>query len=209
MALTLDIKTVIVELNNGTQAKIFDQTGDYDAVNNPTGWGNGTTNPSRDAITKITITIDKGDISYSEEFTDAGDIEDFLDPTIGLVFNSSDVLGSAYDIFEDGVYTFQTKIEGTWSGSPSPYEVYDEHFEFFLWNMWADIRKLTTTLQVPITNYLESYNISLLNCLFDDILFNCQFGQRTKAEEIYTFLRNVLDNNTVLTELFKNFKTYA
>ena len=74
--------------------------------------------------------------------------------------------------------------------------------------MWYDIRQLVITMETPIINYLESYNISLLNALFDDILFSCQIGNITNADKIYNFLRNTLDNETVLTELFKNFRNY-
>jgi hypothetical protein len=197
--MALDLKTVVVQQNNGSQIRLFDNTGDYDASNNLTGWGS--PNPVRANITQITISITKGDIVFSQDYTRT-DITNFLNPIIGITINSTDMLGAAYDVFEDGLYEIEIAI------TADSVLYYDNKYEYMLWQMWAEIRRLTLTMEVPIINYLESYNTSLLNSLFDDILYACQYGQVEKATEIYTFLRNVLDNETVLTELFKNFRNY-
>jgi hypothetical protein len=197
--MALDPKTVVVQQNNGSQIKLYDNTGDYDLTNNPTGWG--APNPARADVTQITLSVTKGDVSYSVVLT-GSDITDFLDPSIGNTINSTDMLGSGYDVYEDGLYEIQTAIV-----EPGGTH-YDNKYEYMLWAMWADIRRLTMTMEIPIINYLESYNTSLLNTLFDSILFNCQQGMVAAATETYTFVRNVLDNETVLTELFKNFRNY-
>lgn len=198
--MALDLKTVVVQQSNGTQVKLYDNTGDYDVTNNPTGWGS--PNPTRASITAIVIDIERGDISYSKTLT-AQERTDYLDPTVGVTLTSTAVLGSGYAVYEDGLYEIQISI--TEPGDTH----YDNKYEYMLWAMWDDIRHLVLTMEVPIVNYLESYNIALLNALFDDILYACQYGQVSTADEIYTFLRNVLDNETVLTELFKNFRNYA
>jgi hypothetical protein len=198
--MALDLKTVVIQQNNGSQIKLFDNTGDYDILENLTGWG--TPNPARTDSTKLTITIEKGDIEFTEDYT-GSDITNFLDPTIGITLDSTDVLGSGYETYEDGLYAIQIAI------TASAVIYYDNKYEYMLWEIWCAIRKLTLTMEVPIVNYLESYNIALLNALFDDILYACQYGQVTYATEIYTFLKNVVDNETVLTELFKNFRNYA
>lgn len=197
--MALDPKTVVVQQNNGSQIKLYDNTGDYDVTNNPTGWGS--PNPARSDVTEITLSITKGDVSYDRVLA-GSDITDYLDPSVGATINSSDMLGSGYDVYEDGLYEIQVEIVE--SGGTH----YDNKYEYMLWAMWADIRRLTMTMEIPIINYLEAYNIALLNTLFDSILFNCQQGQVSNATEIYTFVRNVLDNETVLTELFKNFRNY-
>lgn len=198
--MALDIKTVIVQQDNGSQIKLFDNTGDYDAENNTGGWG--TPNIDRTDIVTITITVAKGDVEYSIILT-GSDVTDYLDPTIGLTLNSTTVLGAAYLTYEDGLYEFQIDMEDV-SLTYSDYRI-----DFLLWTLWNDIRHLTLTMQVPVINYLESYNIALCNALFDDILYACQYGESTVATKIYNFLRSTLDNNTVLTELFKNYKNYA
>ena len=199
--MSLDLKTIVYQQNNGSQVKLFDNSGDYDAVNNPTGWG--APNPERTDVTSILIEVQKGDITYSKTLSTPTEIANYLDPSIGITINSTDLLGAGYTVFEDGLYEFQISLTEP-SGSH-----YDNKYEFFLWKMWCDIRKLTLTMSVPVINYLESYNIALLNTLFDDIIFSCQYGQTDNATEIYNFLRNTLDNETVLTELFKNFRNYA
>ncbi len=198
--MALDLKTVVVQQSNGSQIKLFDNTGDYDATNNPSGWGS--PNPIRTDITSIIVIVKKGDVIFTETLI-GSDAISFLNPIEGYTLNSTNVLGANYDTFEDGLYEIQ--IEMTTSGD----SIYDTKYEYMLWSMWCDIRHLTMTMEVPVINYLESYNIALLNTLFDDILFACQYGQTTYATEIYTFLRNVLDNETVLTELFKNYRNYA
>lgn len=208
MAVNLDIKTIIAQQSNGSQVKIFDNSGDYDVNENPSGWGDGTTAPARSAVTQITINVEKGDITYQKIIVDSTEIEDYLNGT-GTFISSSDSLGAEYPVFDDGKYGIQVKIEGTWSGSPSPYEAYDWKYTYFLWKMYCDIRKLVIGLDIPIRNHLESYNSALLLVLFDDILFSCQYGDIQNADKIYNYLRDVLDNETVLTELFKNFRNYA
>ena len=198
--MSLDLKTVVVQQSNGSQLKLFDNSGEYDATNNPTGWG--TPNIARTDIILLKITIEYGDITFTEDYI-GSDITDFLDPTIGLTLNVSTVLGSGYDTYEDGLYSIQIQMD------TAAASYYDTKYEYMLWQMWCDIRHLVLTMEVPVVNYLESYNIALLNTLFDDILYACEYGQTNYATEIYTFLRNVLDNETVLTELFKNFKNYA
>ena len=57
MSVYLNLKTVVVQLGNGTQVKLFDNSGDYHLTLNPTGWGDGSTAPARVAVTQITIDV--------------------------------------------------------------------------------------------------------------------------------------------------------
>jgi len=205
----VNLKVTVNQLNSGGTVQLFDSTLDYDAVTNPGGWCTDALgpNPQRTDVTELVIKIEKGDLSEELTYTDAADIADYLDPTHGIVLNSTDLFGTAYDVFEDGIYTITITMTGTYDGSA--FSVYDEIYEALLWNMWNEIRHLVITIDVPISDYRQAYNAALLNMLFDSIIFNCQYGRVAQAQKIIDYVSSVLDNNTSLTELFKNFENYG
>ena len=209
----MNLKTTVNQLNNGKTLHIYDSTLDYDADSNPGGWGtaDGQVNPTRASVDSLILTLGSGIMTTTLTYTDPADITKYLDPTRGLLLDSEDLFGGAYEVFEDGIYTITVVMSGTATldiGS-TDFEVADEIYEFLGWSLHNRIRKLVATIQVPIVNYQEAYKTALLNTLFDAIVYNCEFGHTSNAQNIINYLTNVLDNNTSLTELFKNFENYG
>lgn len=209
----LNIKTTVNQLSNGKTVQIYDSTLDYHIDDNPGGWctSTGQANPMRSTVDSLTIIIEMGSLTETIVYTDAADIAKYLDPTQGLLLSSLTLFGSAYTVFEDGIYTITVTMAGhaTLVDGATDYTVDDQIYEYFGWAMWNRIRKLVATIEVPIKNYLEAYKTSLLNTLYDSIIYNCQFGHVENAQNNIDYLTNVLDNNTSLTELFKNFENYG
>jgi hypothetical protein len=211
----LNIKTTVVQLNNGSTVQLYDSSLDYNAITNPGGWciNQLGPNPRRADVTGITIKIAKGDLEETISYTDQADLDDYLDPTFGKLLDAPTLFGAAYAVFEDGIYSITITMEGNWYNPDTElyedFTKYDEITEALLWSMWNEIRHLVITVQVPIINYQEAYNISLMNMLFDSIIYNCQYGNADNAQLIIDYLTDVLENNTSLTELFKNFENYG
>jgi hypothetical protein len=212
--MALNIKTTVNQLNSGETIHIYDSTLDYHITTNPGGWcldGTGP-NPQRTNIDELIIIISKGDLTETLTYTGT-DITSYFDPTHGLLLTATTLFGTAYDVFEDGVYAITITMNGHWTdpgtGLAALIAESDEIYEALLWNLNDEIRHLVITIEVPIKNYLEAYNTSLLNTLFDAIIYNCQYGNIEKAQEVLDYLTDVMDNNTTLTELFKNFENYG
>ncbi|MFA6916990.1 MAG: hypothetical protein WC222_11375 [Parachlamydiales bacterium] len=210
----MNIKTTVNQLNSGATIHIYDSTLDYNVTTNPGGWCLDALgpNPQRTDIDELIITVAKGDLTVTLNYTGA-DITSYLDPTHGLLLSAATMFGTAYDVFEDGIYAITITMNGSWTnpdtGLVEDVAESDEIYEALLWAMNDDIRHLVITIEVPIKNYLEAYNTSLLNTLFDAIIYNCEYGNIEKAQDIIDYLTDVLANNTTLTELFKNFENYG
>lgn len=210
----LNVKTTVNQLSNGKVAHLYDSTLDYHVDNNPGGWcldQNGP-NPRRDDVTQIVIEIIKGDMTSTVTYTDPADVAAYLNPTYGKQLDSLTLFGSAYTVFEDGIYSITITMSGSWlnpdTSQVEAFSVSDEIYEAFLWALYDQIRHLVITIEVPVKNYLEAYNTSLLNTLFDSIIYNCEYGNIENAQKIIDYLTDVLANTTQLTELFKNLENY-
>lgn len=211
MSLTLNIQTEIQQLDNGQALCLFDITGVNDGTNYPYGWSdgvNGLNNPQISDINQVEITIDYGGVIYSIIYT-GSDLADYLNPMIGKTFNVADVLGATYEYYEDGFYTITIEFSGpTIQGSSQAWVSDDEFIEAFLWSTRNKVGQFLAEIQVPIVDYVDALNAGILNCLLDDIMWLCQYGDATKAKEVLDYLTSVLNNETKLTELFKNYKNY-
>ncbi len=203
----LNIATRLDVRGSGKSFNIMDETPVYDSEY-PNGYGGDSGSlPIESDIDKITLEIDTGTVQKTLEYLKgSSEFSDYFDRSEGLVISVSDIFGSGYTYFEDGIY----KISITYSGdtidgsSVDAWEAYDVMYSAFLWNLWEDIRMLTANIETPVVNLLESYNISLLNALFDSITYLCQYGRADEAEEVRSYVQHIVSNNTIITELFKN-----
>lgn len=213
MAITLDIRTGVEQLDNGATIRLIDVTGVADGTNYPDGWGDAaglyaTNNPRQSEATAALIEIEFGDINYSSNLTGT-DLSDFMNPMIGKNFSVTDVLGSGYEYFEDGIYRISVTFSGTnVQGVPTVWSENNELHEAFLWAIKNSVRQMLAEIEVPIKNYAEAFSAGLLTAMFVDIYYLCQFGQADKAQEVIDYLTSVLSTQTNLTELFKNFNNY-
>ena len=209
--MALDIETTVHQLRNGEAVKLFDSTGTNNGSSYPDGWSdgvNGLANPQQSDCDQCIIVITKGDLTHTETLT-GSDLTNYLDPMTGITLEAATIFGSTYAIFEDGIYTITVTFSGpTIQGSPSVWSYDDEFQEAFQWNLWNKIRLLACELEVPVKKYPESYNVALLNTLSDSVYFLCQFGEADKATEVMEYLNEILDTNTQLTEIFKNYQNY-
>jgi hypothetical protein len=209
--ISLDIRTAVEQLNNGSTIRLIDVTGVADGTNFPDGWSDGvysTHNPLQSDADSVIIKISYGGVEYSVTYT-GSDLNDYLNPMIGKSFDASTVLGSGYTYFEDGIYTITVTFSGpTVQGVANPWEQSSEIQEALLWSLRNKTRQMLAEIEVPIKNYMEPFAAALLNSLFDDIYFLCQFGQAGKAQDVIDYLTSVLETQTKLTELFKNFQNY-
>ena len=211
MSHTLNIQTIIQQLDNGSTIRLFDATGVADGTSYEDGWSDGvnsTHNPEQSDIDQVVIAILYGDISHSVTLIST-DLANYLNPMIGKSFSVADVLGAAYEYFEDGIYSVTITFSGaTIQGIASAWTAYDEFQEAFIWTLRNNSRLYLAELKVPIENYVEAFKASLINVLLDDIYFLAQFGSADKAKDVMDYLTSVFNNETKLTELFKNYKNY-
>ena len=211
MAIHLNAEIGVEQKDYGNVARVYDKTGTNDGVNFPDGFSdgvNGTDNPRKDEVDQVILRIAKSSLIYTVTLTGT-DLANFLDITIGYNLNSETAFGAGYPYFEDGIYT----ITATYSGSTiddnaDAWEADEEIYEAFLWNLWEKIRTLTIGVHVPIENYIESLSVSVVNLIFDGITYLCQYGDVTNAESTRKFLTELVENNSSLTEIFKNIKSY-
>ena len=211
MAIHLDTKVIVFQESYGKTLRIFDDTGVNDGVNNPDGFSdgvNGTDNPTKAECLQVILTITKGDLTASVTLTGT-DLAKYLDPTEGYYINCSQLYGSAYEQFEDGIYSILATYSGDEiDGQADAWTAYDEIYSAFLWALWNKVRTLTIGVEVPIESYIDALSVCVTNLLMDSIVFLCQYGDIDNAEEVRIFLTNVIDNNSSLTEIFKNIKDY-
>ena len=210
MALHLDTKVVILEYDYGRILRIFDKTGTNDGTNFQDGLSVPfipSENPSW-KFEQVDITISTGVISDTLTIT-GSNLQNFLDPTIGYNINILQLFGGSYDRFEDGIYTFTVKYSGSEvCGSVENWESYDETYEAFLWYLWGKVRTLTIGVEMPIDNYTEVLSVSVVNLLMNSIVYLCKYGDIEKAEKTRKSLTKLVNNNSSLTEIFKNIKSY-
>lgn len=79
-----------------TSYQIEDNTGDYDALNNPGGWGN--VNPDRDDITEANLTLTNPDGTI---FT-----TDLVDSDFPTVYDTVTLQNQSGLVYTDGVFNF-------------------------------------------------------------------------------------------------------
>ena len=208
----LDLQFVVMQKNGGDTVKIFDNTGVNNGIANPHGWSDGThgtDNPHQDEITKITITITKGALTFTIELT-GSDITNYLNPTVGYENTSASIFGSDYIFFEDGIYTFVVKYKGaTINDVVTAWDQTHTVYDAFLWTIWGEMRTMVIDMMtVPVKNMVEAANVAVANILMDDIFFLCQYGDADGAQEVLDFLTDDIENNSNLNELFRNLQSY-
>lgn len=211
MAIHLNPEIVVEQSDYGNVLKIYDGTGISDGTNFPDGFSDGvntTENPRKNEVDQVILTIEKDNLTFSASLTGT-DLTKFLDPMQGYSIDSDTAFGAGYVRFEDGIYAITASYSGsTINDQAVAWEADEEIYEALLWYLWGKIRTLTISVPVPVTDYIETLSIAVVNLLFDGILYLCQYGDTTNAEKNRIFLTSVIDNNSSLTEIFKNIKSY-
>ena len=114
--------------------KLYDIGGLWDAVSNPDGWGNGTTNPRTNQVTAARLNLYFPDDSQEIGIDIFSATVPFPNTTEVPTFLISDEdLATSRTVFPDGKYNFDYIVDGEWDPQGAP-EAFESIYEGVFFN---------------------------------------------------------------------------
>jgi hypothetical protein len=199
--MALQIEFDVVEAPSNQEIWVYDTTGVYHSVNNPTGWGG--VNPNFTDVTSSIITV---------TMPDSKTLQPSTDPALTFVLNASplpNVIGDKLVLFQtslgllstdefiDGEYQFEVIMSGVFSSAPFSFS-WKTRFVFF--------NKLTCCAQKRMADAdladcgcapcrEKLFNILLLDLAVRGVASNNDCGKPNKALEILKVATGMCNND--------------
>ena len=125
----------------------------------------------------------------------------YLDNTQGVTLLASDLFGSAYPNFPDGIPEIMITLVGTHiAAAVQAWSTYVKKKEAFITFLQNIIRTWVLEIPVPTKDLNSVFDPVMANLILDSIYYNVQFGQYEDAQASIDFLTEISQAGKNITD---------